>query len=149
MDFNGIPCNSIEWVYYEDTTYTCRIFDCTNTDGNFSGNDCLDIYSINPILSVYGKTYGCAENCNICGDGFEVTKPSQVIFTKLLSDTQETFDVFNCSALSDLGMSGYLTTSECADMQDIVFEPCGCTAEAGTIPPPKSKGTKSPKERKM
>jgi hypothetical protein len=83
MDFNGVTCNSCEVVptLFGDNTYDCYHFDCTNTEGTHAGSSCYG--DANPIYKVYTKTYGCVEDCNVCGELFGVTfrmaKPGKLV----------------------------------------------------------------------
>ena len=85
MSFNGVKCNSCEVsresIEYcsesgecTDETFYCYLFDCTNTDGGHEGSDCFGNGDL--IASVYRYSYGCVEDCNICGSGGVLTLPN-------------------------------------------------------------------------
>jgi hypothetical protein len=72
--------------------------------------------------------------CNLCGDGFEPT---------MLDDTVDIQgNAFTCSQWASIGLSGSIPPSQCGQLTNAVFEPCGCNAtgipptEAPTFGPP-------------
>jgi hypothetical protein len=130
MDFNGVACNSCEVAPgYVNYSIPCYYFDCTNTDGNHSGNSCHNYLegAVGGLLiaSVYPDTYACVEDCNVCGDGNEMTQPSEMVNVSF--DRGAVYE-YECGFVSDLGRSNLLSMADCQGVRDAIFEPCGCTA---------------------
>lgn len=133
VEFNGVTCNSCEIVPtdYNGNTLQCYVFDCTNTPGNFSGTDCQ--VQADRIYTTYRETYGCAENCSLCGEGLEMTKPSQVINVSFASGKIYQFE---CDFVSYIGQSTFVSEAECERLSKITFEPCGCSDGLIATAPP-------------
>lgn len=129
VEFNGVTCNSCEIIPkdYSGNVLSCYVFDCTNTPGNHSGSDCQKEGDV--IYTMYRESYGCIENCSLCGEGFEMMTPNQLVNVSFSSGTVYEFE---CDFVSYLGQSSFISEADCERLSDITFEPCGCSA--GLIP---------------
>jgi hypothetical protein len=139
VEFNGVVCNSceIEPTYFGNYVLQCYVYDCTNTDGNFTGNDCANYGT--PLFT-YLQTYGCAVDCNVCGEGFELAEPDGSF--EVISTVGQV-EVIKCSSLSELGQSDLLSIENCLKISELIFEPCGCLA-IDTAPMPSVPSTAPP-----
>jgi hypothetical protein len=133
MEFNGETCNSCTVVtkeggtycsYTNDTascstwTYTCYEFDCTNTEGQHQGSTCKGDAN---KLGKYVNYFDCVK-CNICeqtGDAGLITLPYGVLETPRWGEQQ-------CFQADFRGRSQYWQTDECAQVQELAADVCGC-----------------------
>jgi hypothetical protein len=133
MEFNGETCNSCTVVTKEGGsscydvngtetcstwTYTCYEFDCTNTEGQHKGSSCK---SEGNKLRKYLNYFDCVK-CNICEQAGEtglITLPYGVLETPRLGEQQ-------CFQADFRGRSQYWQTDECAQLQELAADVCGC-----------------------
>jgi hypothetical protein len=133
MEFNGETCNSCTVTtkeggtscYYVNDTVTCSPwsyttyeFDCTNTAGQHKGSSWKG--DGNKIRK-YINYFDCVK-CNICepaGDTGLITLPYAVLETPRWGEQQ-------CFQADFRGRSEYWQTDECAQVQELAADVCGC-----------------------
>jgi hypothetical protein len=139
IEFNGETCNSCtvetqeagtSCYYNEDNTKTCSpwyqtcyVFDCSNTAGKHTGSNC-DWPNTANKLSRNMNYIDCVQ-CNICelaGETGLVSLPYEKIEIQRYGYLQEV----ECFQADFRGKSQELSTDDCAKVQEIALNACGC-----------------------
>jgi len=129
FEVDGSQCNSCEFEYYtteQNTTGTCRNFDCTNLDdddittGIVCGEESMTTMKLEPYLIT--EQLPCEGGCSLCPEGERMTNFDTAV-------TLLTGDIYSCSELNFFAGTGTLANVPgdlCNALPALVNGPCGC-----------------------
>jgi len=130
FEVDGTQCNSCEFEYYttaENTTGTCRNFDCTNVDDDdITTGEMCEEYSMTGLkLEPYLTTdqFPCAGGCSLCPEEGEMMMNPDANVALI------TGEIYSCSLLNQAagtGLLGEFAGDLCNTLKPAVNETCGC-----------------------
>ncbi len=85
-----------------------------------------ELYAKNTQQSGAGANAPLYPPCNVCGEGFEVANPAELVSFPGVQGS------FQCSDVAQDGLEGLIGTENCLAIQPLIHQNCGCRMSDGT-----------------